>query len=148
MIVITKEIEIDMGHAITNHEGKCVHIHGHRFKIIASVTGDIIEEGSSQGTVIDFGDLKAAMMKVLDAPYDHGFMLWEKDPRADLLRQAHELRHNDANKFHLVPFVPTVENLSKYWFEALAAELNKSNIKLTQIEVFETPSSSAIYTED
>ena len=144
---ITKEIGIDMGHTVTNHESKCKHLHGHRYRIICTVDDKLITEGSAEGMVIDFSDLKKAMMDVIDAPYDHAFVIWKDDPRKDLLQQAHDSWHNDYNKFHVVDFVPTAENLTKFWFGLLELELReKYNIKLYSIEAFETPTSSAIYT--
>lgn len=144
---ISKEIGIDMGHSVTNHNSKCKHLHGHNYRIVITVDDNLITEGSSEGMVIDFSDLKRAMMEVLDAPYDHAFVIWEKDPRAQLLQQAHDLWHNDYDKFHQVPFVPTAENLAKHWFDLMKVELrDKYNIRLYQIDVWETPTSCAMYT--
>lgn len=143
---ITKEIGIDMGHTVTNHNSKCKHLHGHRYRIICTVDDKLITEGAAEGMVIDFSDLKKAMMDVLDAPYDHAFVIWEEDPRKDALQKAHMSWHNDVNKFQVVPFVPTAENLSKMWYNELKQELTDNyDIKLYQIEVYETPTSSVIY---
>lgn len=145
---ITKEIELDMGHCVTNHNSKCKHLHGHRYRIIASVDGEPVTTpgASDEGMVIDFSDLKKVMMDVLDAPFDHAFCIWRVDVRAPMLEEAHRKWNNDLNKFHLLDFVPTAENLAKYWFELLDAALIEHNIKLQKLEVFETPTSSAIYT--
>jgi 6-pyruvoyltetrahydropterin/6-carboxytetrahydropterin synthase len=119
--------------------------------VIATVDGEVISDPTnpSNGMVIDFGDLKKAMMSVIDAPYDHAFMIWKEDPRAALLQQAHDMWHNDENKFHLTDFVPTAENITKHWFGLLEAELRlKYGIRLQSIEMYETPSSSAIYTRE
>lgn len=142
---VSKEIEIDMGHTVTLHESKCKHLHGHRFLIRATVQGELIKAGSQTGMVIDFSNLKKAMMKVIDEPYDHAFAIWKEDPRASLLTQAHELWHNDIRKFHVLDFPPTAENLAKHWFIELQAELLSAGIVMTKIEVYETPSSCAIY---
>ena len=143
---VTKAIEIDMGHAVTNHKSKCKHLHGHRYKIIATVDDRVQDEGSSDGMVIDFSDLKEAMMVAIDSPFDHAFVIWDQDPRAIGLQEAHRLWHNDIGKFHLLTFVPTAENLAKRWFELLNSRLLPKKILLYQIEVYETPTSSAIYT--
>lgn len=146
---ITKEIGIDMGHSVTLHESKCKHLHGHRYTIQVTVDDKLITDGSAKGMVIDFSDLKKAMMDVIDAPYDHAFVLWEEDPRAELLQKAHDMWHNDYNKFHLLPFVPTAENLARFWFALMKNELEAVySIKMYAIEVWETPNSSALYTID
>lgn len=144
-MTISKEIEIDMGHTVTLHESKCRHLHGHRFLIRATVEGELISKGASTGMVIDFSALKAAMVKVIDEPFDHAFAVWKDDPRRALLEQAHELWHNDINKFHVLPFVPTAENLAKHWFGELYKELTPQGIALIKLDVYETPSSCATY---
>ena len=70
---ITKDIEIDMGHRVTNHKSKCASLHGHRYKITAVVDDKVITEKgiSDEGMVIDFGDLKQCMMNQFDDKYDH-----------------------------------------------------------------------------
>lgn len=146
---ISKELEIDMGHAVTNHNSKCKHLHGHRYRIRTTVDDKLITSGSSEGMVIDFSDLKRCMTEVIDTPYDHAFAIWEDDPRADILQDAHDMWHNDYNKFHTLPFVPTAENLARYWFALLKNELEAVyGIKMYQIEVWETPTSCAVYTVD
>lgn len=145
---VSKELEIDMGHAVTNHNSKCKHMHGHRYLIRAWVDDIVIqEEGSSEGMVIDFSDLKNALVEVIDEPYDHAFVMWRGDPRIGLLQQAHEMWHNDFNKFHGLDFVPTAENLAKHWFHTLKDHLiDLYGIQLVQLDVYETPTSCAVYT--
>lgn len=144
-MTISKEIELDMGHTVTLHESKCRHLHGHRFLVRATADGEIQVAGSSTGMVIDFSKLKSVMMDVIDKPYDHAFVVWAEDPRASLLEQAHEMWHNDFNKFHVLPFVPTAENLAKHWFHLLELELLHHGIRLEKLEVYETPTSCATY---
>jgi len=146
-VIIYKEIEIDMGHAVTHHESKCKHLHGHRYKIVAGVEDKVVArmDRSNSGMVIDFGDLKKALMQVIDAKFDHAFVLWEKDPRADLLAAAHDKWYNDYARFHLLPFIPTAENLAAHWFDQLRIELyHMYSIKLVELIVYETPSSHVI----
>jgi len=149
MTTITKEIRIDMGHAVTNHSSKCKGIHGHSYSIIATCEGSLIGEGSSEGMVIDFGDLKQVLMHNIDARFDHGFVLWKGDPRAELLAQATELWSYDKSRFHLVDFIPTAENLARYWYELIVDELRDLHkIQLVSLTVFETPTSAATYTRE
>lgn len=140
-MLITKDIEIDLGHRVTNHKSKCASLHGHRYKIEVGVDDKVIEErgDSSEGMVIDFGDLKDIMMSVLDKRFDHGFILWE----GDLMCPAMEADRN--TKFTKVSFIPTAENLAKYWYELLGAELMEVGIAIKYVKVFETPTSTATY---
>ena len=80
---ITREIGIDAGHRVTYHGSKCRNLHGHRYTIQATCLGELFEEGEQEGMVLDFGFLKEEMMNEIDAPCDHGMMLWDKDPLVD-----------------------------------------------------------------
>lgn len=142
-MLITKEIEIDMGHRVPNHKSKCRNLHGHRYKIEAGVDDKVITtSGSSdEGMVIDFGDLKQIMMDVLDKGFDHGLVLYALDTYAkDFIRMS-----DDGMKIHFVGFVPTAENLAKYWFELLEPRLAERQIKLKHLKIWETPTSTATY---
>ena len=148
---VKKQIRIDMGHTVTGHSSKCRGLHGHSYDIIAIVDDKVIDDHSksSDGMVIDFSDLKKAMMDVIDANYDHGFCIWKEDPRAELIKAANDVRHFEMNRFHLTDYIPTAENLAKHWFRALNEELKtKYKIKLYSLEVYETPGSSATYTAE
>src|SRR3989344_753413 len=79
--VITKEIEIDIGHRIPNHESKCRNPHGHRLRVEVGVYGEVINKkgASDEGMVIDFGDIKKIMIEEIDIKHDHGFMISDTD---------------------------------------------------------------------
>ena len=161
-MLITKTIGIDMGHRVPNHKSKCRNIHGHRYKIEVGVNDKIITEknDSSEGMVIDFGDLKQVMMDIIDKKYDHGFCMYEKDvyvPIFEKLQQGRdmdefdkwsEFESNGHQKIIFVPFIPTAENLAKHWFNELKPILLNKNIKLAHVKVWETPNSTAIYTKE
>ncbi|MDP2804397.1 MAG: 6-carboxytetrahydropterin synthase, partial [Gallionellaceae bacterium] len=53
---ITRRLEFDAGHRIPNHNSQCKHLHGHRYAIEITLSGNIIAtEGiSEQGMVMDF----------------------------------------------------------------------------------------------
>lgn len=143
-MLITKEIEIDMGHRVPNHKSKCRNLHGHRYKIEVGVDDKVIDEKgvSNEGMVIDFSDLKEIMMQKIDAKYDHGLVLYDKD---DFVEVFMTTRFSEQ-KLVVIPFIPTAENLAKHWFELLEQPLKKRNIKLSYVKVWETPTSTAIYT--
>lgn len=145
-MLITKTIEIDMGHRVPNHKSKCRNPHGHRYKVEVGVDDKVITKSgdSSEGMVIDFGDLKYVMMKIIDEKCDHGFMIYNGDL---LLPHFREMKKQDM-KIIVVPFIPTAENISKYWYEELKPELSEFNIAISYVKVWETPTSTAIYTKE
>lgn len=145
-MTISKEIGIDMGHRVPNHKSKCCNPHGHRYKFEVGVNGELIkkEGDSSEGMVIDFGDLKQVMMEVIDGELDHGFMVYENDT---LLIDFFKTLQDDNYKVIIVDFIPTVENIAKYVYEKMKEKLEAFSIELEYIKVWETPTSVATYKE-
>src|SRR4030067_683152 len=77
-MLITRRLEFDAGHRIPNHASQCKHLHGHRYAIEITLSGDIIttEGQSEQGMVMDFSDVKCiAKEKLVDA-WDHAFLVY------------------------------------------------------------------------
>lgn len=140
-MLVTKEIEIDLGHRVTNHKSKCASLHGHRYKIEVGVDDKVIStKGSSdEGMVIDFGDLKQIMMMTLDKNFDHGFILWEEDP------MVAKIKEDTKTKLTVVSFIPTAENLAEYWGKMMTIELQRKGISLSYLRVWETPTSTATW---
>ncbi len=79
--IVHREISIDCGHRVPDHTSKCRSPHGHRYRIIATCCGEILEKDghSEDGMVIDFGRIKQFMMDVLDGIYDHAFIVSQRD---------------------------------------------------------------------
>jgi 6-pyruvoyltetrahydropterin/6-carboxytetrahydropterin synthase len=170
---VTRQIGIDAGHRIPRHESKCRNLHGHRYEIFATVEGPLQKLGSNEGMVIDFGFMKEAMMQEIDRICDHSMILHVDDPylnhicydvepeRLEVFKQQARERYGicpsidertgaPAMKVVLVPFVPTAENLARWWFDKLTANSSfrmraSLGIRLVSVRVFETPNCSAEY---
>jgi len=144
-MLVTKKIEIDMGHRVPNHKSKCRNFHGHRYIIEVGVDDKVVStQGSSdEGMVIDFGDLKKAMMDVIDSEYDHAFCMYNEDPFSDYFRM---IQKSNDQKVVFVDFIPTAENLAKHWYVLLEGVLLQRGININHVKVWETPNSTAIYT--
>ena len=147
-MLITKEIEIDMAHRVPNHKSKCRNLHWHRYKIEVWVNDKIIEEEwrSDQWMVIDFWDLKDIMMNYIDNMFDHWAVFYEDDKYLPYLLEMIKLWDQNPDKLHFVNFIPTAENLCKHWFELIEAPLRGLWITIAHVRVWETPTSTAIYT--
>jgi 6-pyruvoyltetrahydropterin/6-carboxytetrahydropterin synthase len=128
-MLVTKKIEIDMGHRVPNHASKCCNPHGHRYVIECGVDDKVISTtgSSSEGMVIDFGDLKKIMVEHIDSVYDHSYTIYNKDPYMSLF----DVMKKDNKKINVVPFVPTAENLAQHWFIILDKELKKAKLLIT-----------------
>ncbi len=154
---ITKEIRVHAGHCVSSQQddkgnpGKCSKgLHGHTYRIIATVDGCVVDDNQPNGgMVIDYTNLKKAMIDTIYAEADHASYLWNNDLGAKAFKAFGEVPGKDPSKHMLVDFIPTAENLAKHWFNLLEKELaDKYRIKLYMVEVYETPTSSAIYTKD
>lgn len=137
MFTVTRRIEIDAGHRIPDHASKCFNLHGHRYVIEATLQSEqLVGVGEERGMVMDFGFLKAAMMKVIHDEYDHRFILYHKDPEIDQFRALPGLV--------IIPLVPTAENLAHIWLQGLQAYL-PPRVHLQKVEVWETPNCVASF---
>lgn len=147
-MIVVKQIEWDMGHRVMNHNSKCKNIHGHRYKMEVALEGELIgsEGDSSEGMVIDFGDIKKIAMQYVHDVLDHGFMVWEKDEK--LLKFFEE---NPDQKHIIVPFTSTAENIAKWVFDQLNskyADSYKTGLRLKSIRLWETPTGYVICNRD
>ena len=108
-------------HQLRDIGGKCENLHGHNWKIETYVKG---EELDKNGLLVDFKVIKEAVEKILDE-LDHKFL--------------NELEYfKDMN--------PSSENIARFIYEALSGELNRENIKVSRITVWESDSACATYT--
>ncbi len=153
---VTKEIEFDAGHRVPNHKSKCRNPHGHRYRVIATVQGPLVETryASDEGMVVDFGDLKDLMMTKIHDVFDHGFVVYDED--AELMELFTQYNAHPDNpygdnepvngwKIIVFPYIPTAENMCHWIMVELGVAVRTSmpGCELVRVEVFETPTSSA-----
>lgn len=183
MQTIGKEFGFDYGHRVWTQELNqeysldcrtvCRHLHGHRGKLIVSLTGEVQETGM----ITDFKHLNW-FKKFVDDVLDHKMILDINDPALDhffpLLGNSpsvHEMNitlnvfgqhkywtpmlsaYSDQDPhiqeiyegLVLVDFVPTSENLSKWLFEIARDKMAKIGVKVHSVQFFETPKSQTNY---
>ena len=140
---ITRRLEFDAGHRIPHHKSQCRHMHGHRYAIEITLSGEIIQtEGvSEQGMVMDFSDVKIVAYNQIVAAWDHAFLVYAGD------RQVVEfLGSMPEHKTVVLPFIPTAENLAAEAFRILDKayqDVYGNNLKLEQVRLYETPNNWA-----
>lgn len=144
-MIVVKQIEWDMGHRVANHASKCRNIHGHRYKAEIALEGNLVDNNgnSSEGMVIDFGDIKKIAMENIHDVLDHGFMIWDKD---EVLMKF--FKENDEFKKIVVPFTSTAENIAKWIYDQLDnkfTDIFKTGLKLKWVKLWETPTGYVIY---
>jgi 6-pyruvoyltetrahydropterin/6-carboxytetrahydropterin synthase len=105
---ITKEFNFEMAHALWNYNGSCRNIHGHSYKLFVTIIGEPVSDQNNphNGMLIDFSELKSLVrLNVIDL-YDHSLVLFKNSP-PELLNNVKQM----FDKFHIVDFQPTCENL-------------------------------------
>jgi len=82
-ISITRRLEFDSGHRIPNHDGQCRHLHGHRYAIEVTLTGEVADHPgkADDGMVLDFGDIKRLTNQHVVEPWDHAFLVAKEDEK-------------------------------------------------------------------
>ena len=76
---VSKTLSFDAAHQLVGHFGKCANLHGHTYKVEISLAGENIQDGSSQGMVVDFYHVKQVAGKFIDR-LDHATLLQGNEP--------------------------------------------------------------------
>ena len=140
---ITTRLEFDAGHRIPNHKSQCRNLHGHRYRLEITLSGDIIaaETASENGMVMDFSDVKAIARKSVVDVWDHAFLVYKND--LEVLNFLNTLANH---KTVIFPTVPTAENMAAEAFKILKAQYQDiygNHLKLERVRLYETPNSWA-----
>ena len=132
---ISKEFRWEMGHRLPFHNGLCRNIHGHSYKMVVEITGEINESGM----IIDFYDLGRIIDPIIEK-YDHAFLCWENDKDLKEFLIKHKMKHV------FVPYHSTVENICSDFLDKIAPKMKRlKGNKITElsVKIFETPNSYA-----
>ena len=139
MYYLKTEQSFDSAHFLRDYEGKCRNLHGHRWKVVAEICGEQLNEDmQTRGMLVDFGELKEALKGMCDS-LDH-CLIYEKDS----LRPA-TIKAFEEEQFRTVEvdFRPTAENFARYFYE----ELKQKGFAVHRVEVYETVKNCAAYEE-
>ena len=118
MYQITVEQHFDAAHALRGYQGQCENLHGHRFKVLARIQTDKLND---IGLAYDFRALKSHLSHVLDR-FDHTYL-------------------NEVAPFDNIN--PSSENIARTIYYELEPKIG--DVSLASIEVWESPDSSAEY---
>jgi len=112
--VLSIKTDIDYGHRLPNHKGKCFYSHGHTAIIKLQVEGKIRDNGM----VMDFKKVKKILHETVDQ-FDHTYL-------NDLIKE------------------PTTERLAYFIWDLLEAKFNEKKITLKRLEISEGLGKSVI----
>lgn len=155
-VAITRRLEFDAGHRVLGHEGKCKHLHGHRYVAEVSACASGLD---SLGRVVDFSILKEKVGSFIDSYWDHNILLNSNDPLAQLcngelgldaseklvLRDTAENIFGGRRPFIFADKNPTAENIAEYLFHKAADRLQGYPIDIVRVRIYETPNCWADY---
>ncbi len=137
MYGLKTESSFDAAHFLTDYDGKCENLHGHRWRVIATIEQETLQpDGETRDMVVDFADFKGALQK-LCKQLDHTFIVEE----GSLAPETIDALESESFTLTVVPYRTTAENFARHFFD----ELEKLNFPVSQVEVYETPLNCAIY---
>lgn len=169
---ITKEFGCDYGHRVWSQELNkefslddclvCRHLHGHRMTVMVELEATNL----TNSMVTDFKHLNW-FKQWLDDVVDHKFVIDINDPLFQRItgfdpRQAPEfewfedgfavlpLTHGDLENefresFVIVDFVPTSENMAKWFHTIIQKKMKRIGVKVSKVTFYETPKSKSEY---
>ena len=117
---VTKEFEFESCHKLLDYEGACSRMHGHSYKLQVTMSGLC----DNRGIVIDFKDIKKMVKEEILSKLDH------------------------ENLNEILPFNTTAENMVKWIFDVLEAQVKmrmEKNVRVEKIRLWETSTSYATY---
>ncbi len=143
-IRLTKEFEFEMAHSLLNYDGLCQHIHGHSYKLAVTVIAipNWDKNSPKRGMVMDFGDLKRIVNKLITKPLDHAFVVNAESPK-EWFTSNNQLFDRTTK----VNYQPTCENMVIDFAERIQAALPK-NVSLFSVKLHETATSYAEWYAD
>lgn len=137
MYYLTAEAAFDSAHFLFGHKGKCSNLHGHRWRMIAKIAGESLQDNiESAGMLMDFSDLKREV-RTLAENMDHRLLI----EQGTLQQETLNALEKEGFEVITLPFRPTAENLSKYLFDSL----KEIGFPMYSMTVYETPDNCAVY---
>ena len=122
MYLVTIQQHFDAAHFIRGYSGKCQRVHGHRWLVQVNVERDHLNH---LGMLVDFGDIKQDLNKILDEHFDHYLI-------------------NDLCPFDTLN--PTAENIAKFIYDKMKS-IFSFYPKLNSVRIYESPDCYAEYRE-
>jgi 6-pyruvoyltetrahydropterin/6-carboxytetrahydropterin synthase len=133
MHTIVKRLHFCYGHRLMNYEGKCRHPHGHNGILEIELSSPSLDD---RGMVVDFGEVKARLVRFVDDKLDHTMLLRFDDP---LVKVLEDLGENP----HVMSENPTAENIAKLVYR----EARSWGLPIVAVRLWETHDAFAEYRE-
>lgn len=146
IVTCTRRLEWDSGHRVLGHEGKCRHLHGHRYAAEITVEAANLNE---LGMVVDFSVVKGIVGAWIDQYWDHNMLLHPEDPLAKLYRMPtlYAIQEDIQNEMfkgknpYIMPADfpnPTAENIARVLL-IQCQRILPTTLLTSKVRVYETP---------
>lgn len=137
MYQLKTETSFDGAHFLTDYNGKCENLHGHRWRVVVYIRQkELGKEGTMKDMVVDFGVFKKKVRDVVNS-FDHMFLVEE----GSLAPATIEALEGEGFVLKMLPFRTTAENLAHHFADLLQAE----GLPIYEVDVYETPLNCASY---
>ncbi len=123
MYRISVEQHFDAAHFLRGYQGKCEALHGHRFRVVATIRAAGVDK---IGLAYDFTVLKQHLADIISR-FDHTCL-------------------NDVPPFDKIN--PTSENIATTIYGELQPKLAGAPVTLCSVEVWESPQQGVAYSPD
>ncbi len=123
MYHLTIQTHFAAAHNLLNYQGDCENLHGHNWKVEATVAADKLDHA---GLGIDFKILKKHTKEIMNY-LDHKYL-------------------NDLDAFKGIS--PSSEHISKFIYDRLVTSLADYDVQVEKITVWESDNAYATYTQD
>ncbi len=131
------EAHFNAAHFLTDFQGKCENIHGHRWRVVVYLYADTLDTaGENRDMLIDFGVFKKAVREEV-AKFDHQFIV----ERGSLADDTIACLERETFSLLMVDFRTTAENFARYFYTRLTSR----GFGVSRVDVYETPNNCAIY---
>jgi 6-pyruvoyltetrahydropterin/6-carboxytetrahydropterin synthase len=121
------ELNIDAkfaaAHRLRSYKGDCARLHGHTWKVTASISAYILDE---IGITLDFKDISRTLDAIVER-FDHQNL-------------------NDLEEFKDVN--PTAENIAKLFFDKLSAKIDTVTVRVISVTVAESEKYRVTYRKE
>jgi 6-pyruvoyltetrahydropterin/6-carboxytetrahydropterin synthase len=143
---ISKEYKFEASHILPNHDGKCARLHGHSYRVVVEVTGDVSERKNSsrEGMIIDYAILDQLVSPII-VEMDHRHLMDHYD--TDIV-SGWCIEAGFEDWFYEVGARTTAENLARHIFQRVFTKEALSRmpqLRYAKVTVKETVKTSASY---
>lgn len=122
---VSIETHFCAAHALRDYKGQTEPTHGHNFRVIVTVSAEQIDRA---GMALDFLDLKSWVDEEVGR-LNYGFL------------------NENVDAFLPGKLSPSAENIALVLYQRIKARIQPSTVRMTSVQVFESPGCSATYRE-